>query len=263
MGDIVRSFDGSETVESSIGNFGDSMSLLFFFLACTDEEVSGKLPIDVVNDIPPVSTAFTQMGSLFPELAGLSPAAMRDRITRDYPNLEEGVTYYLRRLGKLTPDKRVESVTFFFGSLKDIQAESGDGERYTGYIDNQLLANVKIQGVDEPMVVIVQCLNGTFLLPGQLLSSTLYVWGDSPVEEFTIARGEGLAHHVPYQVAIDLAEEHGLSLFRGKEALTSNQLTAQEARGMERNTDQVQVTVRVYEGDRFDLVNGTYTPHGG
>ena len=251
-------------METSIGNRGGPMSLIFLFLACSGGEVIDEQPpIDVVNGVLPVSTAGEGIGSIFPELDGLTPAAMQARIARDYPNLEEGVTYYLRQLGKLNPDQRVEGVTFYFGSLEDVQAESGDGALHRGYIPNQLLASVKIQGENDPMVVIVQCLNGTFMLPGQL-DSTLLVWAEVPVEQFTIAAGEGLAHHVPYQVAIDLAQRHGLTLYHGRNPVAPNEITPDEARGMETNTDHVQVTVRVYEGDVFNLVNGTYSPaHNG
>jgi hypothetical protein len=57
-----------------------------------------------------------------------------------------------------------------------------------------------------------------------------------------------------------LAERFNLPLYRGKIQTEKNKITPTIARNMESQIDRVQVTVRVFEGDRFDLNTMIYTP---
>jgi hypothetical protein len=79
-------------------------------------------------------------------------------------------------------------------------------------------------------------------------------------EVFTIAKGQGLAHHVAYLTAIDLAEHNNLSLYQGKEQVEKNRISPDQARQLATRTDWVQVTVRVFEGDKINLRTMTYEP---
>jgi hypothetical protein len=81
-----------------------------------------------------------------------------------------------------------------------------------------------------------------------------------PMESFRIGKREGLIHHVDFPMAIDLAEKFGLPLYTSQVMDSNHRITPEQARRMEPLTARTQVSVRVYEGDQFDLVAGTYTP---
>lgn len=178
-------------------------------------------------------------------------------LERAWPNLPRSVTYFLRQHGKIAPNQTVGRIEFKYGSLKNVKAESRDGDRY-GYFRDQLVAVVYLEGVRDPLKVIVQCLNGTFALEDDL-KSLQAVGSHTPIEQFRIARGEGLIHHVDFPTAIALAERHNLPLYRGKKMEEAKKITPAQARELETETDRLQVTVRVFEGDRFDLARGTFT----
>lgn len=214
--------------------------------------------VDLVNGITPVSEAMNGIRPTLQELAALSPEQRTARLKQNWPNIEQDVVYFLRRADKLQGSE-VERVEFFFGSLKKARAEDKVGTIHDGYFSDQLLAKVTICGRNEPLTVIVQCLNGTFLFPedyGKLQNLGSFV----PRERFVIGPRQGLATYVDYPVAMDLAERFNLPLYRGRKIDPRNRITVAEARGMETNVNRVQVTVFVVEGDAFDLAAGTFTP---
>lgn len=218
----------------------------------------GKKPagVDLARGITPVSTQFAGIRTTLEQLAALPPAQRQEVLRREYPHLETDLVYFLRRNNKLSANQRVESVEFLLGSASGIKAEDRHGVVHEGYIKDQLLAKVKVVGVNKPITVIVECLNGTFDLPGGLQSLGRY----TPEEQFVIGPREGLIHHVDFRTAIDLAERFNLPLYRTQNMDSRNRITPAIARSMESNTDRIQVTVQVYEGDRFDLVNMRFTP---
>ncbi|MDQ5950001.1 MAG: hypothetical protein QG563_508, partial [Patescibacteria group bacterium] len=55
-------------------------------------------------------------------------------------------------------------------------------------------------------------------------------------------------------------EYFGLSLYKGKAMHAKNLISPEVARGLESEVERVQVTVRVYTGDYFNLSDMTYTP---
>lgn len=232
-------------------------SLLSLIVGCEKSEPVEN--IDLVAGIPPVSTAYASIAEFLPELEDLTSQQILERIATEYPHLDEGVVYYLREKGKIPTGAAVSRVEFRYGSLDGVRAESADGTVHDGYFHNQLLASVWTSASPDPLTVIVTCLNGTFMLPGQL-DSTLFVSIEVPTERFVIGRGEGLIHHVDFDHAIDLAQRFNLPLFRGREIGREHAITPDQARALEGETDRVQITVMVFEGDQFDLAQGSYTP---
>lgn len=232
------------------------LGLAFFAAAC-------RKKVDLVNGVPPVSRDFASMGQYMTQLAALPADQRAARLAHDYPHLQDQLVQSLRSRGKVTNGQEVRSVQFVFGSQGRAKAESGDGKTYDGFFKDQLVARVTIAGQDKPLDVLVVCLNGTFSLPGDLAKAGFTDLGVRTVaQRFTIGKGEGLIPHVGYQLAIDLAERFNLPLYRGKGWNGTNRISPAQARSMEGNTDREQVTVGVWEGDRFDLTTfpPTFTP---
>lgn len=228
--------------------------------------VSGDENVDVVHDVEPMSEVFLGIDETLVVLAGMeTPQQQMSYLDRHYPNLGSDVAYWLNRDGRLDQNhngrfdqnEEVDHVEFRFGSLDNVTAESGDGNMRHGYFKNQLVAIVyPVSG--EPMKFILQCINGLTVGAQQLM--TLHPMGDrTPVMQFTIARGEGLTHHVGFLTAIDIADQHGLPLYRGRKIAERHLITPAVARELELTTDRIQVTVYVEPGDYFDLRNNTYT----
>lgn len=214
--------------------------------------------VDVVHDISPVSRDMRDIRATLDTLTAL-PAEQREAaLRRDWPNLEKDIVCFLRLRGKLPEGMPVEKVEFFFGSLDRVSAADGDGNVMRGYFRNQLVAKVYVPGRD-PESVIVQCLNGLFALERDW--KTLQTLGTyQPIQKFTIAKGEGLVHHVGFTTAVALAERFNLPLYQGQDMGKSNLITPAQARSLQSQTDRIQVTTRVFEGDVFDLVSMKYTP---
>ncbi len=209
---------------------------------------------NVVSDFKPVSERFSSPSfeaarKALKDMPAEQRAAYLDK---NFPRLHEDIIYYLRERNKLSPSDKVTSVQFLFGTANGVKAEDGDGNMNSGKFEDQLIARVAIAGKDKPMDVIVQCLNGTFGLPGDLqaLSSR------TPRQEFTIGAGEGLTTYVSMPTAIDIAPRFNLPLYRGKVLASRYEISPEVAATI--NTDVEPVTVRVYTGDHFDLVNMTF-----
>ena len=109
------------------------------------------------------------------------------------------------------------------------------------------------------MKVLVRCLNGLFVVDGSELRLAR-IFSAEPVMRFTVDRRRGLTTYVDYATSINLAEHFNLPLYRGRIQTTNHRITPTRARALADSTDIVQVTVRVFEGDRFDLGAMTYTP---
>lgn len=218
-----------------------------------------KPKLDVVNGISPVSTSLAGTRVTMEQLAQLPADQRAARLQRDWPHLSEEVTYYARAHQLIPTTANVERIEFLFGSLGQVRANDGSGAGHEGYANNQLVARVHVAGQTAPVDLFVLCLNGMIADPkemGKLQSLGSY----TPAQRFTIGPREGLVHHVDYPLAIALAERFNLPLYAGRQMNGHNQITPERARRMEPDTARTQVTVKVYEGDRFDLVAGTYTP---
>ncbi|MDO8552158.1 MAG: hypothetical protein Q7S01_01360 [bacterium] len=226
--------------------------LLIALFGCAEQE-----NINLVDGVAPVSTAFVDIEPTLREMAAMAPAERASYLARVRPRLALDVVQYLRNQRKITRDQKVNNVTFFFGSLKEVSAESHGGGRHQGYFNDQLVARVEVAGA-APIEVIVKCLNGLFMTINRL--NSLQTVGNYPIlERFKIGRHEGLVHHVSYQLAMDIAQRFNLPLYRGR-GKGEMRITPDQARVLESETDRVRVRVHVVEGDRFDLVNMTFTP---
>ena len=222
---------------------------------------SSKPKIDVVNGRPMVSNTMADTQSTLEALAKLPAYQRADYLHQRHPDLAQRLVYFVRQRGKIQANTEVQGVDFFFGSLDKVKAEDGTGQVVQGYFKDQLVARVRVGGVTTPIDVLVRCMNGTFDLPGELVGAGFGSLGiQGPAERFTIGRNDNLVRHVGYSVAIDLAERHSIQLFRRGRGKDRRSITPAEARRLERETDRVMVAALVFEGDRFDLVAGTYTP---
>ncbi|MDA1334748.1 MAG: hypothetical protein O2794_01875 [bacterium] len=241
-----------------VGGFGLLLMIavgLFAYQDWTEEP-----PVDVVRGVPPVSRALQHVSYAVDDMADMSEAERGKYLETNFPHLPQDVVYYLRDLGKIHPSREITRVEFRYGSLGDIMAESGDDiERVNGYFENQLIAIVYVEQGVEPYIVIVECLNGTFITVDRW--KTLQAVGEHGItESFVIGRGEGLTHHVSYGTAIDLAERFELPLYVGNRMRSDRRITPNEARLID--TDHEQVTVKVGVGDFFDLRRMEYRKAG-
>ena len=214
--------------------------------------------VDVVNGITPVSDSMSGIRVTMDQLAQMPVAERAARLNRDWPHLSEDVTYYARFHGLIPGNATVAHVDFLFGSLANVRAGDGSGVQHTGYANNQLVARIHLEG-QAPIDLFVLCFNGMVAAPKdmedlQLLSSSM------PIEQFTIGQRQGLVTYVDYPVAISLAEKFHLPLYQGRRQIYRHLITPAQARQLEPDTARVQVTVKVYTGDRFDLAAGTYSP---
>ena len=214
--------------------------------------------VDVVHEVPPMSEVFLGIDDTLEHLASLStPEQQTEYLNTNHPNLANNVVYWLRQDGRLAREVVVDSVDFRFGSLQNITAESGDGDMRRGFFENQIVAIIHYANGGS-RELILRCMNGLTVDVVQLMA--LNGMGvQTPRERFVIGRGEGLTHYVGFLTAIDIAQRHGLPVYRGRRMSPSNRIGYEEARTLEHQTDFIQVTVYVETGDEFDLRNDTYT----
>lgn len=221
---------------------------------------AGCKKTDVVGGRTPVSNSMADTQGTLEALAKMPAAQRAGYLQQRHPDLAQRLVYFLRQRGKIQAGAEVSGVEFFFGSLNRVKAEDGTGQVVRGFFKNQLLARVRVAGLKDPIAVIVRCLNGTFELPEDLVRAGMTLVGTQrPDERFTIGKNDNLVNHVGYKTAIDLAERHRLAVVRGK-GKDREDIDTTTARSLENRTDWIQVAVMVYEGDRFDLLAGTYTP---
>ena len=214
--------------------------------------------VDVVNGVTQVSDSMSGVRVTMEQLAQLPATERAARLNKDWPHLSEDVTYYAKVNGLIPRSATVNHVDFLFGSLKNVRAGDHNGVQHTGYANNQLVARIHLEG-QAPIDLFVLCFNGMVAAPKdmedlQLLGSAM------PIEQFTIGRRQGLVPYVDYPVAISLAEKFHLPLYQGRQQTAGRLISPEQARQMEPNTARVQITVKVYPGDRFDLAAGTYSP---
>lgn len=232
--------------------------LLALFLAMFAVGCGKK--VDVVNGRSPVSDSMADTQGTLEALAKMPAAHRAGYLQQRHPDLAQRVVYFLRQRGKIQANAEVQGVEFFFGSLSKVKAEDGTGQVVQGYFKDQLVARVRVAGQQQPISVIVRCLNGTFELPEDLVRAGMTPMGTQrPNERFTVGKNDNLVNHVGYRTAVDLAERHRLAIVSGK-GKDREYIDTVAARALANRTDWVQVAVIVYEGDRFDLVAGTYTP---
>lgn len=207
------------------------MNTRFFLITCVVIVLAFAMGCgkgtDLVNGHPAVSASLADVRAA---LTPLNPAQRAAFMQQHYPDLGQRLVWFLRNRGKIPNGSSVERVDFFFGSQDHVRAEDGAGQTNTGFFKDQLVARVHIQGQQNPLDVLVACLNGTFDLPGDLVSAGMTSLGTQvPHERFTIANGEGLIPHVGFRTAIELARQHHIALYRGKKQIATNLITPDQA----------------------------------
>lgn len=233
-----------------------AMCLVIFWPSSKNEPA-----VDVATGVPPISRNFEQVAiDVATNLRDLSPEERAVYVHQHYPQLGPAIVAHMRDRSRIAPNQRVERVDYLFGSMDGVIAEQGNGPEVKGDFNDQLLAVVKIAGVEEPAVLIVICSNGLVVFPEEQLRN-LQAVGNQASEQlvFTIARGEGLTNYVSYQTAMDFAELHNLKVMK----VIGNKREAidvETARGLENETDNIRVVVSVKTGDRFSVADMSYTP---
>lgn len=215
--------------------------------------------VDVVNGITPVSDSLSGIRTTLEDLVQLSPLERTARLERDWPHLGEDVMFYARQYNLIPAGSQVERIEFLFGSLDHVRANDKQGVQHDGHATNQLIARVHLAGVSAPVDLFVKCLNGMVAASADM-DRLQNVITSVPLQRFTIEPRQGLVTYVDYPLAISLAEKFNLPLYAGRKLDAANLISPAHARAMEPETARVQITVKVFAGDRFDLIAGTYTP---
>jgi len=230
---------------------------------------SGNQGVNLVDDIPArwdnlhQSEATKTMNTLKQmKVEGKSQAEMQAYLTEAWPTLANDIVAQLRMNNRL-PGNDAVRVLFNFGSAKNVEADDANGVRHVGWFEDELVATVYPRSGGEPIDVIVRCLNGLFVIAGENLTLDGPGWSATPTMRFKIAQGKGLTTYVDYATSIDLAERFNLTLSARPMGGREETISPAEARRLYNQTDRVLVTVTVYPGDEFNLVDMTYTPTRG
>ncbi len=205
---------------------------------------------DVVFDHPPMSSD-PWRNQLVSDLQNAPNDETRIKMLNQRSSyLTQQLIMYLRNHGYKCP---IDTILYRYGSGKAIDVTAKDG-KHSGPFKPQPYALIKGgECFRDSMYVFILCFNGTFSLTSSDASN---IGGGSP--RFRIAAGNGINSYVDYKTSIDLAEAFHIPIYKGKGWNDANRITPAQARALENQLGQHQVTVRVFEGDEFDLGNMTY-----
>lgn len=231
-------------------------------LAATIAFWPAQAQVNLVDGIPPMSTALSSVAPTINRLGTLPENQRAAYLAATWPHLAKDVVYFLTNNGQLERDKRIIRVEFKFGSVDRIYAQQAGGDKRFGYISDQLVAVIYVEGAKEPRLFIVECTNG-MSAPLDKVGKLQTVGSHTPVMQFTIAPGQGLVHHLDFPAAIDVARRCHLEVYRTKEMTPGNRVSYAQALALEPRTGEIQVTVKVATGDTFDLSRGVYHPREG
>lgn len=224
-----------------------ALAILFLASSCSKNDV------DLAKGIDP---RITPDNTLIQTLADISSAPddqARMEIISETPSLNSKIITYAKELGQIRENAHIDSLVYYFGSA-EAQAEDKSGKIFDGKIIDETVAFIYHDGSKEPFAVIVYCQNGMF---GPM--NELRRLGRANLA-FVIGKGEGLNRYVDYQTSIMLAEYFNIPIYRGRQMNQSNLISGDEALSLESSLDQLQVTVKVYQGDQFDIGKMTYRP---
>jgi len=230
-----------------------TLCLAILAAGCSKKEAkaSGK---DVVRDVTPVWQLSADREEILTNLRNMPENERGTYLARTWPQLSNNIVVWLRHRSVLEKNDQVTSVKYSFGSASSAKAEDFNGTIHEGSFTGELVAYVFIKGKSEPIMVAVQCLNGMFNVIGDFKE----VYTEPYTGTFTIRPGEGLCNYVDYQTAIHIAEIFNLPIFMGKRDKPDMRITPEQAYELEDETDRIQVTVKVYTTDVFDLNAMTY-----
>lgn len=232
--------------------------ILFLYIVVTLVVKEDKHKLNVVKDIEPVWQLDAERHQVLDDLKTIPTAQRGAYLQQRWPQLDNDLVVFLKDRGTIPSNAEVEEITYAYGSAVKVKAEDLKRFIHDGEIRNELIASVKVKGIKKPVLVAVRCLNGLFELEGDFFQE---VASRNFISQFTIRRGEGLCHHVSYPVAIRLAERFKLPIYKSGRNIPEQKISVEEALVLENQTDQIQVMVRVYPQDHFDLNNMTYNGH--
>ncbi|MFA6908364.1 MAG: hypothetical protein WC289_00575 [Patescibacteria group bacterium] len=236
--------------------------LTIFLLALSCSSKDEVEAVNVVDDVAPLSTMMEYSYPMLDQLVSMPVDSIDEFLRSTLPHLSSDIVFYLRQEHVLK-DECIDSVVFLYGSLEGgVSALDAQFRSRHGYFENELIASVFSSKFVNPHNVFVKGLCRVLTFPPTALATLRYIGVDIPPEEFTIQKGKGLIEYVSYQIAIDLAQRHGLELYRGG-GREPQKITPDEARGLESSTDQEQVMILVYPGAYFNLRTGEYRPGRG
>ena len=228
--------------------FAFFLPIMLLLIGC-----GGAPPTDVVDDIDPVRPVISYRHTgLLNGLAEMEPQERWEALQEDWPNLGRNLISY-------HSGQPVDSIAYYFGSMKAKVADA-HGTYHKGKFDNELVA-VLYTGKDG-LPLVVRCLNGMADKLSRIPKNLQYLGSEVVKTEFTIQKGEGLCDYVDGETAILLAERFKLVLYKGKRQIESKRISPDEAMELLPRTDWIQITVRVFEGDHFDLTGMSFTRKG-
>lgn len=170
------------------------------------------------------------------------------------PGLDRDVIRDLTSYKKIEPGERVTLRYHYFDEEGTCRMENAEGKFTKVKFRDEIVVEV-IRSGKENFFVALSCLNGMLKIDGSSVVS-----GDANMK-FTIASGQGLSRYLADDYwAINVAEEFGLPLFRGRKMSDETRISPSEARNID--VAMIQVTVYVEEGWTFDLSGQVWTLNG-
>lgn len=217
--------------------------------------------IDVALGVPPMSNEHREFAlSIVEVLLDLPVEERSGYIDEHYPQLGASIVAQMRQRGLIESGQTVENISYRFGSMDGVIAEQANGDPVEGSFDNQVLAVIKIAGVDDPLVAIVVCGNGLINFPQDQFDDMQMVGAQAADQlVFTIKPDESLMHYVSYQTAMDIAEAHDLKVTWNAFGQSPVTITVAEARELEDQTGKILVRVIVHVGDTINVADMTYS----
>jgi hypothetical protein len=218
------------------------MKNLFFLISLVAVLMSCK---DVVKDHQPVSSDSWRTDLVKKIQSAENDAERNTLMEKNGQVLTTQLISFLRTNGY---NCNIDTIMYRYGSGKAKDVASGDKKTYSGHFDPQPYAIVKGGSCfKDSLYVFILCFNGTF----QLKSNSSSIGNGNLI--FTIKKGEGINRYVDYKTSIWLADQFDLPLYKGKKMIRTKKITPETALSLARLIDSVQVTVKVFPGDRFDL----------
>lgn len=216
-------------------------SVLF---SCTSPKE--KKEKNVVTDLTPVHRWDRNTLDMLDSLKTVPDAEKARFINRRAPHL---VPTMIAQIEQKTGKFHLDSLIWHFGSGKAKGVLDSAGTRSDGVYEDELTAKIwttPVTKFGQPIKVFVRCLNGMIEIEGDVRI------GAAPLE-FTIQKTEGLCSHLDYNTSIWLSDRFDLPLFKGNKFRKVDRITATQAKQLKNKLYKGQISVLVFEGDKFVL----------
>lgn len=221
-----------------------------------------QLSRDILEKLPPVSAELADdLRPIQNEMANMERERAYFYLNSKWPRIQSDVVRILREKNVLKPSDTVELVDIVFvKNMKDVIGVGADKMQYRGQLKNQLIAGLIYRDPNLPRrYFILSSFNE--LVPPDRFNKLSGLGVFEVKEQFEIGEREGLVNHVSYRTAVELARKHNLELYHGRGVGTEGvRISTRQAHALRSLTDEVQVTIRVYPGDRFNLAIGEFIP---